>query len=130
MSIKVTLISAIDSYTYMYTMHIFYLISSSYSIHRQRRSHKRVVVAGKENSGIIKSKENERIEQVTPSHSLSHSHNIVGLTTEPPRPPALERMFSTESTYSTTTTSSQISTNLSINQEGRNERHECTLHTG
>ena len=127
MSIKVTLISAIDSYTYIYTMHIFYLISLSYSIHRQRRSHKRVVVTGKEDSGIIKSEENERIEQVTPSHSLSHSHNIVGLATEPPRPPALERMFSTEST---TTTSSQVSTNLSINQEGRNERHECTLHTG
>ena len=126
MSIKVTLISAIDSYTYMYTMHIFYLISS-YSIHRQRRSHKRVLFTGKENSGIIKSEDSERIEQVTQSHSLSHSHNIVGVTTEPPCPPALERMLSTEST---TTTSSQVSTNLSINQEGRNERHECTLHTG
>ena len=110
----------------MYTMHIFYLISS-YSIHRQRRSHKRVVVAGKENSGIIKSEENERSEQVTPSNSLPHSHNIVGVTTEPPRPAPLERMLSTEST---TTTSSQVSTNLSINQEGRNDRHECTLRTG
>ena len=87
-----------------------------------------MVVTGKEDSGIIKSEDSERIEQVTPSHSLSHSHNIVGVPTEPPpRPPALERMFSTEST---TTTSSQVSTNLSINQEGRNERHECTLHTG
>lgn len=114
----------------MYTVYIFYLISSSHSIHRQRPS-KRDFVTGLENSDIIKSKEDEKIEQVTPAHSLSPSHNIVGITTEPPRVPkrvvALKRTLSTESS---TTTSSQVSTNFSINEEGKNERREYALLTG
>ena len=115
----------------MYAVYIFYLISSSYPIRRQRRSSKRDFVTGLENSDIIKSKEDERSEQVTPAHSLSPSHNIVGVTTERPHVPkrvvALERTFSTESS---TTTSSQVSTNFSINEEGKNERREYALLTG